>query len=233
MPISAGLVALPTFSKMETEVKKSKEELIADLQKEVEIWQERTFSHVQLEVVEHWAGREGGHLSEHIIHPSVEDSVLDWLYEKDECELLTEHLEQLGEESESIEAKIEEFTAFTGDIQKSFIGVFGEEAWDTFKEFCSDQYGDDIQEFIYEQENYPMWNTLFEFKESFFNMESGKCLLVGLGVIEGLEPFNNIVFMTSAGHSFYSAYWIPLYLALNNHASDKYSSISPSDYQHL
>lgn len=52
---------------------------------------------------------------------------------------------------------------------------------------------------------------------------------VGLGVIQGLDDFNNILFMTSAGHSFYSAYWIPLYLKLFPTEAEKYAGINYQD----
>ena len=50
-----------------------------------------------------------------------------------------------------------------------------------------------------------------------------------LGVIEGLDDFNNLLFMTSAGHSFYSAYWIPLYFNLFPLEAEKYAGINYSD----
>jgi len=76
-----------------------------------------------------------------------------------------------------------------------------------------------------------MWNTCFEFRDSFYNSEEDieKCMSVGLGVIEGLDDFNNIIFMKSAGHSFYSAYWIPLYFKLFPHEAEKYAGINYSD----
>jgi hypothetical protein len=52
---------------------------------------------------------------------------------------------------------------------------------------------------------------------------------VGLGVIEGLDDFNNLLFMTSAGHSFYSAYWIPLYFKLYPSEAEKYAGVNYSD----
>jgi hypothetical protein len=77
-----------------------------------------------------------------------------------------------------------------------------------------------------------MWNTLFEFRDGYFNSEENieKCMSVGLGVIEGLDSFNNILFMTSAGHSFYSAYWIPLYLKIYESDSEKFKDL---DYSSL
>lgn len=73
-------------------------------------------------------------------------------------------------------------------------------------------------------------NTLFEFRDRAWDSEAETCIRHGLGVIEGLEPFNNILFMTSAGHSFYSAYWIPLYLNTYKDEREKYINV---DYSHL
>jgi c-di-AMP phosphodiesterase-like protein len=113
----------------------------------------------------------------------------------------------------------------------SLIECFGLETFEKFKEWCVDTYEDDIYEYIYDQENYPMWNSCFEFRDSFYNSEEDieKCLSVGLGVIEGLDDFNNLLFMTSAGHSFYSAYWIPLYFKFFPHEAEKYAGINYSD----
>jgi len=50
---------------------------------------------------------------------------------------------------------------------------------------------------------------------------------VGLGVIENTvsEHLNSTLFAMSAGHSFYSAYWIPLYLKLFESERKKYTNI--------
>jgi len=76
-----------------------------------------------------------------------------------------------------------------------------------------------------------MWNTCFEFRDSFRNTDKDieTILSVGLGVISGLDDFNNILFMKSAGHSFYSTYWIPLYLEFYPDEKIKYSGINYQD----
>lgn len=219
---------------MEAETKTlSKAQLIDQLQKDVETWQERTFNHIQLEVVECWAKNLGSdsYLGEYISHPSVSETVYDWIHEKNEEELIEDFL--LVKDVKNWAVILDDYRKEEGNIKESFIKAVNELTWNEFLEWCSEEYEDDIQEYIYEQENYPLWNTLFEFKDSAYNHETLKCMQVGLGVIEGLEPFNNMVFMTSGGHSFFSTYWIPLYLSLHNYASDKYSSLTPSDYGHL
>jgi hypothetical protein len=123
------------------------------------------------------------------------------------------------------------YESIEGTMFNSLIECLGIEIFEEFKEWCIEQYSDDIYDYIYEQENYPMWNTCFEFRDSYYNSEENieKCISVGLGVIEGLDDFNNILFMTSAGHSFYSAYWIPLYFKLFPQEAEKYAGIKYQD----
>jgi hypothetical protein len=207
-------------------------ELGRSLYKSVSEWVERTFNYVQLEVVVKWSDE---NLFDYIRNKSVEDSFEDWLIDRsDDMELIKSFLEQSDDllSIDELENKIAEYNDFNGGIEKSFTAVFGDDGWEDFKTWAIEENESDIQEYIYEQENYPMWNTLFEFRDSFYNQEEDvqKCLAVGLGVIEGLEPFNNMVFMTSAGHSFYSAYWIPLYLSLYDTEREKYKGVN---YSHL
>lgn len=78
-----------------------------------------------------------------------------------------------------------------------------------------------------QQDNYPMWNTCFEFKQSESQDVINTALEVGLGVIEGLCDFNQILFAKSCGHSFYDSYWIPLFLKLpwNKDLAKKYEGV--------
>ncbi len=78
--------------------------------------------------------------------------------------------------------------------------------------FCEEE--DSFQSFIDEQENYPMWNTLFEFKEEPSEEVIQAAIDAGFGVIEGMEDFKTTLFVSGCGYSFYGAHWIPLYLAL-------------------
>lgn len=80
--------------------------------------------------------------------------------------------------------------------------------------------------------NYPMWNTCFEFKHEVSDKVVQAAKDVGLGVISGLGDFNTILFASSCGHSFYGAYWIPLYLNLpwNGHLKKEFENVS---YDHL
>lgn len=97
------------------------------------------------------------------------------------------------------------------------------------KEFSNVEDCDDYQS-VYDQrqqDNYPMWNTCFEFKQSESQEVTDAALEVGLGVIEGLGDFNTILFAKSCGHSFYGSYWIPLFLELpwNKSLKEKYKDV--------
>ena len=49
-----------------------------------------------------------------------------------------------------------------------------------------------------------------------------------MGVVEGLDPFNPMLFMMSGGHSFYASYWIPMYLARFADERAKYAGVDYS-----
>lgn len=85
---------------------------------------------------------------------------------------------------------------------------------------------DDVRDQL-QNDNYPMWNTLFEFRNKPGDKVIEAAIEAGLGVIEAFGPFNTALFATSAGHSFYSAYWIPLYLSLpwNDDVREKYKGV--------
>jgi hypothetical protein len=75
---------------------------------------------------------------------------------------------------------------------------------------------EEIKEWWLEKEHYPMWSTLFEARDKFMsdklnNLSDKLYQLLGLGVMNGGEWFNNMLFMTSAGHNFYTSYWMPFY----------------------
>jgi hypothetical protein len=94
---------------------------------------------------------------------------------------------------------------FTGDEKKSLKRKF--------KTIENHPDYDDIR-IQKEQDNYPMWNTLFEFKEEASDEEIQAAIDAGFGVIENFSDFNQILFVAGAGYSFYGAHWIPMYLNL-------------------
>jgi len=211
---------------MENQISISKDELKRELETTIEAWVNKTFNFIQLAVLEKYTDN---NLFEYIRYQSPQDVFEDWLNDCNEMEKVAEFFsENKLEDFESFQDKYE---AIEDTMINSLVECFGIEKFEEFKDWCIDTYADDINEFIYEQDNYPMWNTCFEFRDSFYNSEEDvqKCISVGLGVIEGLDDFNNLVFMTSCGHSFYSAYWIPLYFKLFPVQAEKYEGINYSD----
>jgi hypothetical protein len=217
---------------MENQISISKEELKRELETTIHLWVERTFNFIQVQVLNKYLDCDGKSLVEYIRYPSTEDVFEDWLNDCNEMEKVAEFF------SENITVNMQDFDMFQTKYESiedtminSLTECFGVEAFEKFKEWCLIKYEDDIFEYIDEQENFPVWNTCFEFRDSFYNSEEDvqKCISVGLGIIEGLDDFNNLVFMTSCGHSFYSAYWIPLYFKLFPTQAEKYEGINYSD----
>lgn len=211
---------------MENQISISAEELKRELEKSVHLFVESNFNYIQVGVLEKYCDNT---LQEYIRNQSPEEVFEDWLNDCNEMEKVAEFF---------VEKQMSEFDVFQqryesieGTMFNCFIECLGIEIFEEFKEWCVEEYSDDIYDYIYEQENYPMWNTCFEFRDSYYNQEENieKCISVGLGVIEGLDDFNTILFMTSAGHSFYSAYWIPLYFKLFPQEAEKYAGIKYQD----
>jgi len=211
---------------MENQISISKDELKRELETTIEAWVNKTFNFIQLAVLEKYTDN---NLFEYIRYQSPQDVFEDWLNDCNEMEKVAEFFSE--NKLEDFESFQDRYEAIEDTMINSLVECFGIEKFEEFKDWCIDTYADDINEFIYEQDNYPMWNTCFEFRDSFYNSEEDvqKCISVGLGVIEGLDDFNNLVFMTSCGHSFYSAYWIPLYFKLFPTQAEKYEGINYSD----
>jgi len=205
-----------------------------ELEKSVHLWVERSFNFIQVGVLEKYCDNS---LFEYIRTQSVEEAFYDWLFDCDSESKIEGWIKETDDywNTDDTELNVEDlmsnYKRHDGTLKESFVFAFGEDKWNEFKEWCCEEYEDDIQEWIYDQENYPMWNTCFEFRDSFYNSDEDveKCMSVGLGVIEGLDDFNNLVFMKSARHSFYSAYWIPLYLKFFPSEAEKYAGINYSD----
>jgi len=197
-----------------------------ELYNKVNLWVDRSFNFIQVEVLEKMA--ENG-LHEYIDRKSVEDSVENWL--DDYANAHNEVVEFFQDsENEVTDIQLEDFSNNPANTKQSFISVWGEDLWVEFHEWCVQNRDSAIDDMISENEDYPMWNTCFEFRDSYTSNEQTDAIRsVGLGIIDGLEPFNRIVFMTSAGHSFYSAYWIPLYIKLYNLEENT----KGVDYRHL
>ncbi len=206
----------------------SKKDLLYQLEGKVCKWVERSFNYIQVEVAEKMADN---HLFEYIRQPSPTDVVYDYLDDCDEIQVIEDWA--IETKIKSYDEKVEKYVSHNGAYQDSFEYAFGD-VWNNFIDYVLENYEDDIQEYIDEQqdENYPMWNTLFEFRDDYYNNDETceKVTQIGCGIIQGLEPFNNMVFMQSCGHSFYGSYWIPLYFEFYPDEKEKYKGI---DYSSL
>ena len=197
-------------------------DLLSVLENKVNDWVNKSFNFIQLDVVEKYCDNQ---LMDYIRNYSIEEMFEDWLSQMDSLGIIQRWAGENDKQPFN-----EEVVNY--ELKNHFLEFYTESEWDEFKDWSIEEYGSDIQDYIFEQDHYPMYNTLFEFRDSYFNSEENieKCMSVGLGVIEGLDSFNNILFMTSAGHSFYSAYWIPLYLKIYESDSEKFKDL---DYSSL
>lgn len=119
--------------------------------------------------------------------------------------------------------------------------------WDEYHQYLKDNEEEDTaesrktfaeDETIYfddyinqkQDDNYPMWNTLFEFRHEPNEKVIQACLDAGFGVIEGLDDFNTTLFVSGCGYSFYAQHWIPTWLNLPWTDNEKYKD---TKYNHL
>lgn len=73
---------------------------------------------------------------------------------------------------------------------------------------------DSVRDYIrehYMDSNYPMWDTLFEWKHGSGEYANDDAQASGFGVVEGFGDFNNMLFVAGAGYDFYESHWIPLF----------------------
>jgi hypothetical protein len=96
-------------------------------------------------------------------------------------------------------------------------------------DYVQEQFEDEFQDYT-ETDNYPMWNTLFEFREKPSEKVLEAAIRAGLGVICESDYYNAMLFVRGAGYSFYSAHWIPMYLELPWVDASKFKDI---DYSHV
>ena len=76
--------------------------------------------------------------------------------------------------------------------------------------WLEDNHYNEIMEHYQESEHYPMWNTLFE--STYNNPEKmvDELYEIGIGVIQGKDSLDAMLFITGAGYDFYEAHWIPM-----------------------
>ena len=172
------------------------------LKNKVSSWVDRTFNQIDLEVYETMTDRS---LFEYI--DPVDDSHIDEASEK-----LEEEQEEIQNEIDDTKESKEEIKHRTGDKQTLLDDI-------DLKQKRIDEIYDEISELENDRDslnddNYPIWSTLFEVKDRHWTKLINEGQKLGLGLISNVDCFNDTLFMTSCGHSFYGEYWIPLYIAV-------------------
>ena len=169
----------------------SKADLLRELEQKVHDWVNTQFNFIQLEVLEKVSD---DMLIDNIVTPDFQDSIIEYLDDCDEITIIEDYCNSTG--IDNAKERVDKYVAFKGNIEDSFISCIDED-WDGFLVFTENEYAEDIQEYIDEQENYPMWNTLFEWRDSYYNSTDTTDIVLskGCGVIEELDGFNNLIFM--------------------------------------
>lgn len=173
------------------------------LRREVEIWFERTFNYIDQEVMKSSYG-EDYHLYQEKILDKTERWLKDyWLYDiqnQNKQDLIDSYIQENNLSKKESKA----FKNLSDDEileHEDFIEWLKEQ-----REFES--YLDDKRD-----DNYPMWNTLFEFRHQPSQEQIDILMDSNLVVIEESDYFNVTIGVAGAGYDFYDAHWIPLYLS--------------------
>lgn len=182
-----------------TEEDRQNYERARDLRRKVEEFVNREFNFIRVSVYEAC----NPELYEHIRQEPASEYIDDYLYNLSD------------EDKRDLEEEIQE---------ELDIPVNDE----VMKEYILEYREDDVREWADDNryvENYPIWSTLFEFRSEPPESWITAAQEVGLGVIDPQFEFNTTLFSTSAGHSFYSSYWIPLYLKIFDYEKEKWANI--------
>ena len=178
-------------------------DLKRELRTTVESWRDKTFNIIHIDVINHTFNATEEYLYDLIEPTNIDyDDFFNDYSKHDEYNEWCEENEYEGSDSDEDDVK-EEFCNQDNDFQS---------------------YQDRLQD-----DNGPMWNYCFETKGSSWPSLTKAALNAGCGVINESEYFNDTVFMKSAGHSFLSAYFIPIYLEIFQDEAEKYKGIDYSD----
>lgn len=213
---------METTTKAQSAQKEKKNlDLAYELQKLVEEWQNRSFNHIQLNVVETMAKEQRSELFEFIKAPEMD--VKEFISNYGCRDILIQYAEEnditiasMGDdELYEVENTLKAYSIDDEDFFQFVID--NHEKWDDYK---------DSQQ----SENYPMWNTIFEFKHEPGDKAIEAAEGAGFGIIEGMDDFNTSLFVSGCGYSFYGAHWIPMFLALpyNEKLRQKYAGVDYS-----
>lgn len=191
-----------------------------ELKREAEQWVDREFNFIQLEVFEVVAAHEGTILIEQI-QPEDEEALIE--------DFVAEYSAEVNEKAieffKSSELEEDEANQRWSEIEPLFQEWFEENR----DEFILNEMSE-FEDFRHEREdeNYPMWNTLFEFRSEPPAEWIEKAKASGFGVIDSFGPFNTTLFVSGAGYSFYGQHWIPLYMRTIHGVAEKYAGVDYS-----
>lgn len=162
---------------------------------EVELWCDRTFNQVHIDMVEAYAKQEGHEfLGELVQNPSFAIMVQDFFDSND----IDDFFKQYQEDGNIVDP----LAGFILSKDKDFI------------EWLEENHYDEIFEAFDESYHYPMWSTLFEFSSDFDSSWAmdhiDELYEIGIGVIEGFATLNACLFIGGCGYDFYEAHWTPL-----------------------
>ncbi len=198
------IITIGNYNKIANEILfKSKDDLKAELYSKVSNWVDSTFNQINIDVIKHTLT-----VTEEYIEDLIESVSIDfeeYINDNSKKDEYKEYLDQEGYDNTDYDNE---------ELQEQFC-----EQDDDFQEY-KDSLNDN---------NYPMWNTCFETKNSSWSSLTEAAKKVGCGIINESEYFSDIIFMTSCGHSFYSAYWIPMYLEIFDNERELYKNIDYSD----
>jgi hypothetical protein len=130
---------------------------------------------------------------------------------------------------EHIESNQTEETAAEFINDYSYSDDFKDSGLESALEYVQEEHEGEFTEYA-EQDHYPMWSTLFEFRSEPSQETINAAQEAGFGIINSSDHYNTMLFVKGAGYSFYSAHWIPMYLGLTWTRSEEYKDI---DFSHV
>ena len=171
-----------------------------ELRQKVEEFINREFNFIDLEV-----------------YQTCNESFFEYIRQQPIADYVEDYIDSLSEdEKRDLEEEIKE---------ELDIPVNNEVLEEYVLEWKEDEVREWVQDNRYDSDNYPCWSILFEFRSEPPESWVEAAEEVGLGVVDPQFAFNTTLFSKSAGHSFYSSYWIPLYLKIFTYEKEKWANI--------
>ena len=140
-----------------------------------------------------------------------EDVIIDFIVKPSEKIILEEWL--ADQDDEKLKDEFSQARADDKEIENAYSN--NDEG---FFDWLAEQYQNEIEDWWFEREHYPMWSTIFEASDKMLSDEImkniDKLYDLGIGILDETDYTNACLFIASAGYDFYSAHWIPLFIFL-------------------